>query len=46
MSGDDIRVDFILIIYDVTARSVVIGRQAAADAVIGQCVDSAVVSHS
>ena len=36
LNGNDMSINFILIIYDVTARSVVIGRQAATDAVIGQ----------
>jgi len=34
--GDDTSVPLILIICDVTAQSVVIGQQAAADAAIGQ----------
>ena len=36
LNGDDMSINFILIIYDVTARSVVIGRQAATGGVIGQ----------
>jgi len=38
--GDDTSVPLILIICDVTAQSVVIGQQAAADAAIGQWVGS------
>jgi len=49
--SDYMSIYFIVVIHDVTARSVVIGRRAAGDAVIGQwvvnarCVDSRMASQ-